>query len=433
MAGPAALESGEKRRPLVAITGTSRDVGKYTALAFAVAEWNVLGGFRSDKHRSDQELIVNGVRALGRDMFYVEGDLNRDETIDQYVEKAHLLGGVVGALVMNTGAGLRGTLEESIAFNYGRNLALLRALAPMMPDGAPVVFNQSIQAHTDHPEAMLYVPDIYINVREGKRFASTQFRLAFTAGGEFERFKYIEVVGNALDQTFVTDNWSRRRPEESKIAYWDSIGEFGHTPSAQDYANSIVKVVTKPYPNGHTEYVGVRPRYREHLPEGYGELVGPPPMRADSIMTREQVEDIIPHRWPINFIGGVLELVPGERASGHMVNLIHPDINWRGGHFPGFPVIPGVITEEAMNQFGAMVILSKPEYKGRVALLTELIRVRFLRMLQYGDEARIEVEGVNLQEDRGGSASGTGKARAYTPKGKLAVEGDLGFTLAPAA
>lgn len=157
-------------------------------------------------------------------------------------------------------------------------------------------------------------------------------------------------------------------------------------------------------------------------------LVGASEMREGSVLSLEEIYGIIPHRWPYMFIGGVDEIEFGKRAVGSLVDLRHPDINWREGHFPQHPLVPGAITQEALEQLGALVVLGMPEYKGMIALLTGVDQMRFERQIIPGDNVRLEVDGMGITNERR-RVTGKGHIRALNAVGKIAVDGYVSFAL----
>ena len=140
---------------------------------------------------------------------------------------------------------------------------------------------------------------------------------------------------------------------------------------------------------------------------------------------RAEIEAIIPHRDPFLFLDEVLELEPGVRVVARKV--VREDDWYFPGHFPGRPIMPGVIQVEAMAQAGAVAVLSVPENRGRLALFAGIDDVRFKRIVEPGDELVLSCE---LEAVRG--PVGRGKARA-TVDGQLAARGTLTFATQPAA
>lgn len=136
---------------------------------------------------------------------------------------------------------------------------------------------------------------------------------------------------------------------------------------------------------------------------------------------REQIEAILPHREPFLLIDEVLELEPGERVLAR--KTVRPDEWYLTGHFPGRPVMPGVLIVEAMAQTGAVAVLSQEENRGRLALFAGIDGVRFKRIVEPGDELELE---CRLEKARG--PIGRGKATARVG-GELAARGTLTFAV----
>src|SRR5919206_773821 len=136
---------------------------------------------------------------------------------------------------------------------------------------------------------------------------------------------------------------------------------------------------------------------------------------------REQIESIIPHRDPFLFLDEVLELEPGKRVVAR--KHVRPDEWFFPGHFPGRPIMPGVIMVEALAQAGAVAVLSEEENRGKLALFAGIDNVRFKRIVRPGDELTLTCD---LETVRG--PIGRGKARA-TVDGELAVRGTLTFAV----
>jgi len=134
---------------------------------------------------------------------------------------------------------------------------------------------------------------------------------------------------------------------------------------------------------------------------------------------REQIEAIIPHRDPFLFLDEVLELEPGVRVVARKV--VRGGEWFFPGHFPGRPIMPGVIMVEALAQAGAVAVLSEPENEGKLALFAGIDGVRFKRIVSPGDELTLTCE---LESVRG--PIGRGRATA-TVGDELAVRGTLTF------
>jgi 3-hydroxyacyl-[acyl-carrier-protein] dehydratase len=138
-------------------------------------------------------------------------------------------------------------------------------------------------------------------------------------------------------------------------------------------------------------------------------------------LDRSAIEAILPHREPFLLIDEVLELEPGRRVVA--LKRVREDEWYLRGHFPGRPVMPGVLIVEAMAQTGAVAVLSEDENRGRIALFAGIDDTRFKRIVEPGDELELE---CTLEQVRG--PIGRGKARA-TVGGELAARGTLTFAV----
>jgi 3-hydroxyacyl-[acyl-carrier-protein] dehydratase len=138
-------------------------------------------------------------------------------------------------------------------------------------------------------------------------------------------------------------------------------------------------------------------------------------------LDRAAIEAILPHREPFLLIDEVLELEPGERVVA--LKHVREDEWYLRGHFPGRPVMPGVLIVEAMAQTGAVAVLSEEENRGRLALFAGIDDTRFKRIVEPGDVLQLE---CTLEQVRG--PIGKGKARA-TVEGQLAARGTLTFAV----
>jgi 3-hydroxyacyl-[acyl-carrier-protein] dehydratase len=134
-----------------------------------------------------------------------------------------------------------------------------------------------------------------------------------------------------------------------------------------------------------------------------------------------EIEQILPHRDPFLLLDEVLVLEPGVRVVAR--KLVRPDEWYLAGHFPGRPVMPGVLMVEAMAQTGAVAVLADEENRGKLALFAGIDDVRFKRIVGPGDELELTCE---LERVRG--PIGRGRATA-TVAGELAVRGTLTFAV----
>ncbi|WP_018661155.1 3-hydroxyacyl-ACP dehydratase FabZ [Heyndrickxia acidiproducens] len=135
----------------------------------------------------------------------------------------------------------------------------------------------------------------------------------------------------------------------------------------------------------------------------------------------QQIKEIIPHRYPFLLIDKVLEVETGKRAVG--IKNVTGNEEFFNGHFPDYPVMPGVLIVEALAQTGAVAMLQKEENRGKLALFAGIDKCRFKRQVRPGDQLRLEVEIIRLK-----GPVGKGKAVA-TVDGELACEAEIMFAL----
>ena len=138
-------------------------------------------------------------------------------------------------------------------------------------------------------------------------------------------------------------------------------------------------------------------------------------------LSRKEIEAILPHRDPFLLLDEIVEMEPGERVVAR--KRVRPDEWYLSGHFPGRPIMPGVLIVEAMAQAGAVAVLSEEENRGRLALFAGIDGVRFKRIVEPGDELELTCD---LDRVRG--PVGRGKATA-TVEGELAARGTLTFAV----
>lgn len=139
------------------------------------------------------------------------------------------------------------------------------------------------------------------------------------------------------------------------------------------------------------------------------------------MLESQEIQAIIPHRYPFLLVDRIIELDEGKRAVG--IKNVTINDSFFQGHFPGHPIMPGVLIIEALAQVGTVAILKIPEYKDYLGLFAGLDDVKFKRQVIPGDQLRLEVELVKLRK-----TFGVAKGRAYVGD-QLAAEGTLKFFL----
>ena len=140
-----------------------------------------------------------------------------------------------------------------------------------------------------------------------------------------------------------------------------------------------------------------------------------------SLLSAKEIMEIIPHRQPFMLLDTVEELTPGVRAvAKKWVSYNEPYFQ---GHFPGEPVMPGVLIIEALAQAGAVAILSLEENKGKTAYFAAIQSAKFKRKVMPGDVLTLETEIIKQK-----GSIGIGKATAMVD-GKIAVQAELTFAV----
>ncbi|MDE6619733.1 MAG: 3-hydroxyacyl-ACP dehydratase FabZ [Lachnospiraceae bacterium] len=140
-----------------------------------------------------------------------------------------------------------------------------------------------------------------------------------------------------------------------------------------------------------------------------------------SVYTAKEIMEIIPHRHPFMLIDTIEEIEEGVRALGKKcVSFNEP---YFAGHFPGNPVMPGVLIVEALAQVGAVALLGLPEWKGRTAYFAGINKARFKQKVVPGDVLMLETKIIKVK-----GPIGVGEAVA-TVDGKTVCKAELMFAI----
>ncbi|HEY7524262.1 MAG TPA: 3-hydroxyacyl-ACP dehydratase FabZ [Candidatus Limnocylindrales bacterium] len=153
-----------------------------------------------------------------------------------------------------------------------------------------------------------------------------------------------------------------------------------------------------------------------------------PPTTAEApavVHTTSEIQDLIPHRWPFLLIDRIVEYDPAAKRIVGLKAVTATEWFFQG-HFPGLPVMPGVLQVEALAQTMAVYVAKQPGFGDRIGLFAGIDDVRFKRIVAPGDTLRLEIV-----MDKLGSRFGRGRGTA-TVDGDVACEGTLSFVIPPA-
>lgn len=137
------------------------------------------------------------------------------------------------------------------------------------------------------------------------------------------------------------------------------------------------------------------------------------------MLDTQEILEIISHRYPFLLVDRILELEEGKRAVG--IKNVTSNEYFFNGHFPNYPVMPGVLIVEALAQVSAVVMLTKEGNQGRLGLLVGIDKCRFKQQAKPGDQLRLEIDITRLK-----GPIGKGKGTA-TVDGKVVCETEITF------
>ncbi|HOM03555.1 MAG TPA: 3-hydroxyacyl-ACP dehydratase FabZ [Acetivibrio sp.] len=139
------------------------------------------------------------------------------------------------------------------------------------------------------------------------------------------------------------------------------------------------------------------------------------------MLTNVEIQNIIPHRYPFLLIDKIIEVEPGKRAVG--IKNVTANEPFFQGHFPGNPIMPGVLIVEALAQTACVAGLMLEENKGKLGVFTGIESMKFRRQVVPGDTLRLEAEFLAFK-------MGMGKAKVLaTVDGEVAAEGQIKFAM----
>ncbi|MBD2245471.1 3-hydroxyacyl-ACP dehydratase FabZ [Nostoc sp. FACHB-888] len=138
--------------------------------------------------------------------------------------------------------------------------------------------------------------------------------------------------------------------------------------------------------------------------------------------TSEEIQKLLPHRYPFLFVDKIIDYIPGKKAVGvKNVTINEPHFP---GHFPERPLMPGVLIVEAMAQVGGIVLTQMSSVEGGLFVFAGIDKVRFRRQVVPGDQLVMTVELLWVKQRRFGKMQGRAEV-----DGQLACEGELMFSL----
>ena len=139
------------------------------------------------------------------------------------------------------------------------------------------------------------------------------------------------------------------------------------------------------------------------------------------MMDIKEIKEILPHRYRFLLVDKITEMEEGKRVKGYKnVTINEPFFQ---GHFPEYPVMPGVLVLEALAQVGAVAVLSMEQFKGKNPLFAGADKVKWRRQVMPGDKLELECEIIKIK-----GPIGIGKALA-TVDGKKACEAEIMFAI----
>ena len=143
---------------------------------------------------------------------------------------------------------------------------------------------------------------------------------------------------------------------------------------------------------------------------------------SKKIFTIEEIQNLLPHRYPFLLVDRIIDYVPGQKAVG--IKNVTVNEPFFQGHFPGRPIMPGVLIVEAMAQVGGIVVSQLPDIERGLFMFAAIDGVRFRRPVVPGDQLVMTLELLSIKRRRFGKMRGIAQV-----DGQLACEGELMFSL----
>lgn len=141
-----------------------------------------------------------------------------------------------------------------------------------------------------------------------------------------------------------------------------------------------------------------------------------------TVLTLEDIHKLLPHRYPFSLVDRIVDYVPGKSAVG-IKNVTFNEPHFQG-HFPGRPIMPGVLIVEAMAQVGGIVLTQLPDCPEGLFMFAGIDKVRFRRPVVPGDQLIMTVELLCVRRRRFGKMQGRAEV-----DGQLVTEGELMFSI----
>ncbi|MCH2047240.1 MAG: 3-hydroxyacyl-ACP dehydratase FabZ [Trichodesmium sp. ALOHA_ZT_67] len=146
------------------------------------------------------------------------------------------------------------------------------------------------------------------------------------------------------------------------------------------------------------------------------------PTTGANILTIEEIHKILPHRYPFALVDRIIEYVPGEKAVG-IKNVTFNEPHFQG-HFPGRPIMPGVLIIEALAQVGGIISAQMPDIKEGLFVFAAMDKVKFRRPVLPGDQLILTTELLSFKSNKFAKMRGVAEV-----DGQKAAEGDLMFSM----